>query len=173
MEFKIKAIEDKSIAENVFTQAYLCNDRNYKNYNLEKFNWHWQYNWIKFFVMFDNDNPVSFSGIRDFGKYARIFDRYFVFPEYRHVFGKSSNEKVNFYIHTLIDPKFIGDKIPFFSIERINRRRSIINATERINKVLSEDKKFHVLDGMYEVVSNSWQHISIKRPYNINLNRRD
>tara|TARA_Y100001958_G_C21191961_1_gene519961 strand:+ start:134 stop:655 length:522 start_codon:yes stop_codon:yes gene_type:complete len=173
VEFDIKAVEDKLSAKSIFTEAHLCNDRNYRNYTPQEFDKYWGNSWIKFFVMFDKDNPVSFSGVRDFGRYVRIFDRYFVFPEYRHIFGKSSSEKVNFYIHTLTDPKIIGDKIPFFSIERINRRRSIINATERINEVLPEEKKFHVLDGMYEVVNDSWQHISIQRPHSIDLKRRD
>lgn len=167
MEFK--SITDLDVARNIFTQGYMTGDRNSYNHSPEQFDIGVE-NWLGIFVLYDGNDPVLFSAIRQFGKYARIFDRYLVFPEYRKN-GFGDNEWIQDIVNPLIE--HVNDYIPFFSIERINRRRVIHNATRSINEVLPPNKRFHVLDGMYETVPNSWQHISMQRPHTIELNRRD
>ena len=161
----LKLITDKEHAQHIFTQGFFTNDRNSKNHTIQQFELAWE-SWLGFFVMYKNEDPVLFSGIREFGIHARIFDRYMVFPEYR-TKGFRGNEYIQEIVNPLIN--HIPDHIPFFSIERVNRRRAITNATRSINEVMSSDKQFHVLEGMYETVPNSWQHISIQTPHSINL----
>lgn len=146
----------------------MTGDRNSYNHSSEQFESSWK-KWLSFFVLYDGTDPVAFCGIRDFGKYARIFDRYMVLPKYR-TKGFRGNERVQEIVNPLIN--HIPNHIPFFSIERVNRRRATINATRSINEVLPSDKQFHLLDGMYETASNSWQHISIQAPHSINLPHR-
>tara|TARA_B110000238_G_C16109109_1_gene431861 strand:- start:266 stop:769 length:504 start_codon:yes stop_codon:yes gene_type:complete len=161
MEFK--QITDYDVARYIFTQGYLTGDRNSKNHSVKQFDKGMK-EWLGFFVLYDGDDPVLFTTIRKFGKYARIFDRYMVFPEYRSN-GLGDNQWNQTIINPILD--HVGDHIPFFSIERVNRRGSIAKATRSINEVLPQSKQFHVLDGMYETVHNSKQHISIQKPHTI------
>lgn len=164
----LKLITDKEYAQYIFTQGVFTNDRNSKNHTIQQFELAWK-SWLGFFVMYKNEDPVLFSGIREFGIHARIFDRYMVFPEHRRN-GLRANEYVQEIVNELIN--HVPTHTPFFSIERVNRRRTTINTTKSINKVLPKDKQFHVLEGMYETAPNSWQNISIQKPHSINLPRK-
>lgn len=163
----LKRINDKKIAQEVFVRGSLTDDRYSKNYTLDNFENGW-INWLSFYILYNDDDVVGFSGIRDFGDYARIFDRYFIFPKYRKK-GLGDGEYNRLFIETLIDN--VDDKIPFFSMEFDKRRPVIHNATRTCNEVLPENKHFHVLPGLYETMPNSWQNISIQKPHTtINLN---
>ena len=166
MEFKL--ITDYDEAKFIFTQGYLTGDRNSYNHSVREFEKGMK-EWLGFFVLYDGDDPVLFTAIRKFSNYARIFDRYMVFPEYRGK-GLGDNEWNQYIINPLLD--HIGDHIPFFSIERVDRLGAIVKATRSINEVLPKSKQFHVLDGMYETVPNSWQHISVQKPHIISFNRK-
>lgn len=168
---EFKQITNKSYAEYIFTQGYLTGDRNSYNHSSKQFESSWG-KWLSFFVLYDNADPVAFCGIRDFGKYARIFDRYMVLPKFRGT-GLSENSYIKFISLPLVESAIKHNKIPFFSIERENRRRSMNNATRVLNESLT-DYKFHVLPGMYETVLDSWQHISIIDTCDtIDLNHRE
>lgn len=168
----VRQVTDRSIAKNIFTQGLLSGDKNSKNYSLSQFELGWDKEWKSFFVLYDNDKPVSFCAIRDYGEYVRIFDRYYVFPKYRNNSLKH-DEKCKMFINELINKKYIGSKIPFFSIEHKVKRPAILKAVESVNAELPADKHFHTLDGLYETVPNSWQNIAIQKPATtINLRRQ-
>lgn len=159
MEFK--QVTDKAAAKFLFTQAYLTDDGNASNYSPEQFEESWN-KWLGFFTLSDGDKIVAFCGVRDFGDYARIFDRYFVVPDTRQD-GLGNNQ----YVLDIINPilEYVGGKIPFFSIEGEDRRNTMEKTIEVINDCLDEDKQFHLLDGMHETVPGSWQNIAIQKPH--------
>lgn len=169
MEFKL--ITNKLYAEYIFTKGHSTGDRNSYNHSNKQFESSWE-KWLSFFVLYDGGDPVAFCGIRDFGKYARIFDRYMVLPKFR-AMGLGDNSYIKFIALPLVESVIKYNKIPFFSIERENRRRSMNNATRVLNETLT-DYKFHVLSGMYETATDSWQHISIIDTCDkIDLNHRE
>ena len=158
----LKVITDKSLAESIFLKGSTTNDRNAINYTLKEFNQSWN-RWMKFFVLWDNENVVGFSGIRNFGEYARILDRYFIMPEYR-AKGIGDNQYNQIFVPTLVNN--CHDKVPFFSVERSTRRRSIQKAIDSCNEVLPLNYHFHLLDEMYETAPRSWQNIAIRTDHN-------
>lgn len=167
MEFKL--VDDKEQARIIFSEAFASNDTNSKNYSPEQFEKSWN-KWLKFYVLFDGDDPVAFSGIRDFGDYARIFDRYFVSRRYRQN-GLTNNEFCKMIVPVLVDQT--EGRVPFFSMEFLKRRPVIQDAIRACNEVLPEDKRFHLLPGLYETMPNSWQNIAIQVPHtSISLNMR-
>ena len=155
-------IKDKSLAESIFLNGALTGDRNSNNYTSKEFVQSWN-RWIEFFVLWDNGKLVGFSGIRDFGNYARILDRYFIMPEYR-AKGINDYQYNKLFVPALVD--HCQGKVPFFSVERITRRRSIQKAIDSCNTVLSNENHFHLLDNMYETAPNSWQNIAIRIDHN-------
>lgn len=167
MEFRL--VTDQSIAKKIFMRGISTNDTNSKNYTLDHFEKGWK-SWLSFHVLYNDYNVVGFSGIRDYGDYARIFDRYFIFPKYRKT-GLKAGEYNRLFITQLMN--HTQGKIPFFSMEFAKRRPVIFNATRVGNEELPEDKQFHVLPGLYETMPNSWQNISIIKPYDtISLNHK-
>lgn len=163
----LETITDKNLAEYIFTQGRFTGDKNSKNYTLSDFNFNWD-KWLKFYVLYDNSSVVGFSGIRNYGKYARVFDRYFIFPEYRKQ-GFGDGEYCQIFVKELISNTF--GRIPFFSIEHALKRSVLFNAINSCNEVLPEHLHFHALPGMYETAPNSWQNIAIQKPHlTIDLN---
>lgn len=158
----ILMIKNKYLAESIFLKGSATNDRNSKNYTLKEFNQAWD-KWFGFFVLIDSNDIVGFSGVRNFGDYARIFDRYFIMPKYR-AKGISDNQYNQLFVNVLVD--HCQGKIPFFSIERVTRRKAMQKAIKSCNEVLIKEKQFHLLNNMYEVVPNSWQNIAIRTDHN-------
>ena len=121
MEFK--KIEDKELARLIFIQGQLTEDENINNYSVDQFNLGWN-DWTSFFVLYDNLKVVAFCGVRQFdGGYARIFDRYFVFPKYRNnslAHQKWSSNMIELLVDECIDKGYQ----PFFSIQTRKKRRA-------------------------------------------------
>jgi hypothetical protein len=159
------------VAETIFVQANLTDDPNSKNYTVDQFNKSWD-KWIGFFVLFNEDaEAIAFSGIRDFGSYARIFDRYFVFKHVRKC-GLGDNNFCQYMVNTLL--LHCNGKIPFFSMEFQKRRNVLQHAVISCNNMLLPSQHFYLLDGMYETAPNSWQNIAIQTPHvSIELPRQD
>lgn len=174
MECRI--IKDKKIAKSFFKIANNTNDYNSKNYNENYFEKSWQ-NWLNFYALYDTNKVVAFCGARKFdSKYVRIFDRYFITPEYRHK-GLFHNEYYLKFIDILISDCEKYNFIPFFSIQNENKINSIKIAIKKINKYLKTNK-FYLLNGLYCTAPNSrdsidsWQNIAIQYPHTINLENK-
>ena len=187
---KLKVISDKKEAKYIFMIGLLTKDKNRLNYSKEQFELAWNL-WLKFYVLYDDkDNVISFCGIRKYdGGYGRIFDRYFCMPEYRiKYFNKSgtrftSNKNESLYYLKFVK-KMVQDcreagLIPFFSIQLDTRKNIIKLGVEHINKLLSQEDKFKVLDGLYCTVpgyyddKSNWQNIAITYPYKTLLKRKE
>ena len=176
MAFKLLHMTDKDRASKLFRYAYLCEDENYANYTEHEFETAWQ-KWISFFVIDNDGDPVAFCGIRDYGDYARIFDRYFVFPPYRNQGLRHAEHSLQLVQH-LVDYTIQHNKIPFFSIQGAHKRNALIKAVNKFNGILNKDSQLHVLPDLYNTVGGSdeketyWQNIAILKPFEINLPRR-
>ena len=155
--YELKIIKDKEEANRIFTQGSLTGDTNSKNYTQKHFDKSWP-TYLVFMVLYDGEDPIAFSGAKDYGRFARIFDRWFVFPEYRQC-GLGDNEWCKQFIIPLMDN--IDDKIPFISMEFSRRKPALEKAVKAWNKVLPVEKHLRVLDGLYETVPNSWQNIAL------------
>jgi len=174
MECKI--IKDIDFAKSIFTVASFVNDYNSKNYNEKQFDSSWK-KWLNFYVLYDIDKVVAFCGIRKFdNNYARIFDRYFISPEYRNNSLSHKEYSVNM-VKTLVDDCISKGYQPFFSIQTRRKRRSTDMAVKTFNKHIEQE--FRVLDGLYCTVPNSkdnpdcWQNIATISPYEICLEKSD
>lgn len=166
----VKQILDKQQAKYIFCQAFMFDDRNAKNYSQDQFELGWK-DWLGFFTLQDERSVISFCGIRQYGNHARIFDRYFVYPDYRKQ-GLDIAEHSVLLVKTLINS--CEDKIPFFSIEHRSKRLALLRAIDKFNSVLPVDKHFHALNGLYQTAPNSWQNIAILKPHkSIDLERID
>jgi hypothetical protein len=173
----LKIINNKESAQEIFTMALLYKDHNVNNYTEFQFNKAWPL-WLNFYVLYNRDDPVAFCGIKKYeGGYARIFDRYFVFPKYRKK-SLSDNEHSLFMIQKLVDDCNKEKLIPFFSIQYEKHRKALEIAVKKFNKCLYPHNTFHILDGMYCTVPERknnindlkcWQNIAVKYPHKINL----
>lgn len=159
MGYELKIVSDKEVANHIFTQGSLTGDTNSKNYTQKNFDKSWP-GYLVFMVLYDGEDVIAFGGAKDYGKFARIFDRWFVFPEYRQC-GLGDNEWCKQFIIPLME--HIGDRIPFISMEFARRRPVLQKAVDAWNEVLPADKELHILDGLYETVNNSWQNIAIPK----------
>ena len=169
----LEIVSDKALAKFIFTQGSLTDDTNSKNYTPKQFEIAWPL-WLNFYVLYDGSDVVCFTGIRKFaGGYARIFDRYFIEPDYR-LKSLAHNEYSLYMVQTMCDDVIASNMIPFFSIQEEKKRRALEVAVLKFNKCLSSKNAFHVLDGMYNTVTIgcSWQNIAIQKPHNINLKRK-
>ena len=158
---RLVPITDKDLTRHIFTQGYFTSDKNSKNYSINDFNYSWD-KWLKFFVLYDGESVVGFSGIRDYGNYARIFDRYFIFPEYRKP-GFGDGEYCQIFVKDLVSN--VSGKVPFFSIDHAPKRSVLFNAIGSCNSVLPSDQQFHALPGLYKTAPNSWQNVAIQKPH--------
>ena len=166
----VRQILNKQEIKHIFCEAFMFDDRNAKNYSEHQFELGYR-QWIGFFTLQDAEKVVAFCGIRQYGAYARIFDRYFVHPDYRKQ-GLDISEHSTLLVNILINS--CEDKIPFFSIEHRSKRPALLRAIDRFNSALSTDKQFHALDGLYQTAPNSWQNIAILKPHkSIDLERID
>ena len=154
---RLEIITEKNNAEFIFTQGSLTGDSNRKNYTPDQFELSWK-EWLKFVVLYDDSEIVGFGAIRDFGDYARIFDRYFVFPEFRQL-GLGNNEFCKIFANFMIEN--VEGKIPFISMEHARRRGVLQNAVEACNSVLEKSNHLKMLGGLFETVPGSWQNIAI------------
>jgi len=162
MAYELKIIKDKELANFIFTQGAFTGDANSKNYTQKNFDKSWP-TYLVFMVLYDGENPIAFSGAKDYGKFARIFDRWFVFPKYRQA-GLGDNVWCKHFINPLLE--HIGNKIPFISMEFARRKPALEKAVKEWNKVLTPENQLHVIDGLYETVPNSWQNIALPCKYN-------
>ncbi len=159
-----REIKDKEVARYIFLQAHLTEDKNRGNYSPEEFENAWG-KWSSFFALYDNEHVVAFSGVRKFGqKYVRIFDRYFVNPDYRHETLNNAE-----YSLCLVQKQLerLENRIPFFSIE--SSKSATLRAAYKFNSVIGSEY-FHVLDGKHPTLGGSLQFIAIAKPHEtINL----
>jgi hypothetical protein len=171
-----KLVTDKELAKYTFSQAYLTNDNNRNNYTLDQFEKAWK-KWIGFYVLYDDINVVAFCGIRQFdNQEARIFDRYFVTPNYRSI-SLVHTEWSSIMVKKLVDDCIKNGYQPFFSIQTAKKRNSIQKAVSTFNKHIIDE--FRVLDGLYCTVPtsrndpNCWQNIATISPYSISLEKEN
>jgi len=148
----------------------MYDDSNRYNYTEYEFNLAWN-KWLNFYVLYDNNNVIGFCGTRKFdGGYGRIFDRYFIMPEYRNNSLAHKEYSLDMVAKLVDDCKEAG-LIPFFSIEK--GRRTIELAIKKFNKKLLEEDHFKILDGLYSTLPNSWQYIATPYPYGTLLQRKE
>ena len=174
---ELSQITDKKLARLIFTKAFQIKDLNRENYSEKQFEKAWL-NYLKFYVCYDDSNIVCFFGIRKFNnKYGRIFDRYFILPEYRSKNLKYENYS-SFFIRQLVDDCIKNKLILFFSIQNLKKRKALKIAVKEFNKKLDKDHQFHILDGLYCTVHgeehklHSWQNIAIQKPFKIDLKKK-
>ena len=167
---KLKIISDKNKAKYIFMTGLLTEDNNKPNYTETEFNIAWN-NWLNFYVLYDDkDNVISFCGIRKFdGGYGRIFDRYFIMPEYRYNSLRHKEYSLDI-VTQLVDDCKKAKLIPFFSIEK--GRRTIELAVKKFNKHLLKEDQLKVLPGLYGTTPTSWQNIATPYPYGTHLKRK-
>ena len=176
MEFK--RIEDYWEAVSIFTRGAMTDDENAKNYTAQQFERAWPKYTVGFFVFFDGNEPAAFCGVRDYGdKYARIFDRYFIEPDYRkpslshrHLLRNPRARGEGIFsplmLPTLTQAVIEADRIPFFSTQWTSKRRAFTTIVDSFNKELT-DMKYHVLDGEYETAHESYQLIAMLDPHRL------
>jgi len=166
----LQIISDYKKAKYIFMIARLYEDINRKNYTEEEFNLAW-HNWLNFYVLYDEDQVVGFCGTRKFnGGYGRIFDRYFILPEYRNNSLAHKEYSVDI-VSRLVDDCKEANLTPFFSIEK--GKRTIELTSKKFNRYLLEEDHFRILDGLYETMPNSWQHIAIPYPCGTIFKRKE
>ena len=166
---KLLIISNRNKAKYIFMMGMLTNDKNRFNYTENEFNIAWN-NWLNFYVLYDNNTIIGFCGTRKFdGGYGRIFDRYFIMPEYRYNSLRHKEYSLDI-VTQLVDDCKKAKLIPFFSIEK--GRRTIELAVKKFNKHLLKEDHFKVLDGLYGTTSYSWQNIAMPYPYITHLKRK-
>tara|TARA_B100000085_G_C18559973_1_gene519109 strand:- start:2156 stop:2620 length:465 start_codon:yes stop_codon:yes gene_type:complete len=146
----LKVITDIEEAADLFKWANSSNHHNAKNYTRYELDKAWD-SWTHF-ISYDY---IAFCGIRKFGNYQRIFDRYYVDENYR-------NEGLMHAKHSLhmLDFQIQKTDIPFFTIEK--QRKAIEIAVKTFNNYL-EEEYFEVLNDKYYTMPNSLQHVAIKK----------
>lgn len=163
----------------IYKSAYDVGDPNKENYNSLDAELSWQ-KWIYFYSVED----ILFCGLRDYGSFARIFDRFFVFPKYRRqglsITSKSNNDasysvKI---VSKLVDDCLDVGKVPFVSIQERRKRNALVRACDEWNGVIN-NHKFKMLPGLYCTVPDNmndekcWQNIATLDGQQIDLPRRE
>ena len=158
---------------NLYKRAYDVGDPNKENYNETDAKLSWR-QWIYFYSLKD----VMFCGMRDYGKFARIFDRFFIFPEHRKTGLHHASHSVQI-VNKLVKDSLEVYKIPFVSIQERRKRNSLIRAVEEWNSVINTTHKFEVLPGLYCTVPDNsddercWQNIATLNGQPIDLPMRE
>lgn len=175
MEFK--AVADKQVASDLFKIAHSFSHENQNNYSQQQLETSWD-EWIYFYCLIDGDNVVAFCGSRAYNHpYTRIFDRYFVMPEYRKQ-GIAHAEYSLLMVQQLVDDAKMLGYVPFFSIQEARKRNALKIAVKKFNKVLRSDTQLQVLDDLYctfpQDINNekTWQNIASLNGYDLDLPRR-
>ena len=153
----MRQITDKSEALRIFCDASFGNDRNAENYSLSEFETGWEEEWVAFYA---TDN--AFCAVRRYhGRYARIFDRFYVSDDVRYKSLRHQKQSLEFLVEQvrLCEEH---DLIPFFSIEK--QKQACVIATQTFNRYLCRDY-FHVMPEKLKTTPTSLQWISIRRPY--------
>lgn len=174
---ELKRVSDIDLAWTVFRQGQLTDDENRSNYTRDQFDFAWPL-WTNFYYLKSKDDIVCFCGARKFkNNLLRIFDRYYVFPDYRSNTLRHSEHSI-LLVSQMIDDALSLNMQPFISIQELRKRRSLEMAVYRFNKYLNKDTKLKVLDGLYCTVpelknkSTSWQNVATVYPYKISLERK-
>lgn len=174
----LKRVDSKDLAWAIFRQGQLSNDENRLNYTKNQFDIAWPL-WTNFYYLKDKRDIVCFCGARKFGRdQVRIFDRYYVFPDYRSNSLKHSEHSAVM-VREMIDDAIKIKLQPFISIQELRKRRSLELAVNKFNKYLEKDVQLKVLDGLYCTVPkskdkpSSWQNIATISPYKISLEKKD
>jgi|TARA_B110000285_G_scaffold201441_1_gene236083 hypothetical protein len=166
----LQIISDKNKAKDIFVTAMMYDDNNRLNYTEDEFNTAWK-KWLNFYVLYDDKNVIGFCGIRKFeGGYGRIFDRYFIMPEYRYDSLRHKEYSLDIVSRLMHDCKE-ANLIPFFSIEK--GRRIIELAVKKFNNKLLKEDQLKVLPGLYGTTPTSWQNIATPYPYGTHLKRKE
>lgn len=175
----VRIIKDKQEAKYIFTMGMLTEDINRNNYSEEQFEKAWV-KWLGFYVLYENKNIICFGGIRVFdGGYARIFDRYFIMPEYRsYALTTYHTDYALEMINMVLDRCELDGLIPFFSIQLVKKRNAMKAAVGKFNKYLNGREEFKILEGLYCTTpgnygDNSWQNIATIYPYTTILERKE
>lgn len=170
----------RELAATLFEMAHEHKHENQENYSPEQFEIAWG-SWLGLYTLQTKTSVVAFCGIRDYGTHSRIFDRYFVMPEYRSE-GLNHAEYSLQMVQTLIDDSVdMHEKIPFFSIQEARKRNALSLAVKKFNRVLNTDTQLHVLPDLYNTAPESpdsyynekcWQSVAVLKPYTLDLPRR-
>lgn len=156
----------------LYKSAYEVGDPNKENYNSLDAELSWQ-KWIYFYSVED----ILFCGLRDYGKFARIFDRFFIFPKYRKQGLHHASYSAEI-VSTLVNDCLDVGKIPFVSIQERRKRNALARACDEWNNVINSHE-FKVLPGLYCTVPDNmddekcWQNIATLDGHPIDLPRRE
>ena len=135
---------------------------------------------IAFHVAYFVDIPIAFAAMYQSKKWpsdiVRICDRTFYFKEARTSAMSFLNNKD---IKATASKYFIPEQtkialeknlIPFYSIEKLSRRKALIRQVELVNKLY--DFKYYVLPGMYWTCNSGvgdnekcWQNVAVLEQY--------
>jgi len=140
-------IDDYDEIERLFKIASQDNHRNSKNYiDIEK-----RYSkYIAFHAIYDDDGPLSFSGMYHGWKdIVRILDRFYIFDRLRKKSINSANRKIKpagtYFIPEQTKIAEQMNLIPFFSVQELKRRGSI----QLIIDGIDGHHNYRLLDNMY------------------------
>lgn len=114
-------------------------------------------NYIAFHAVYFNDEPVAFAGMYQSAKWpsnlVRICDRTFYFKKARTSGLNFINEKElkhtasTYFIPEQTKISIEQNLIPFYSIEKITRRKALIKQVKMVNEMYNMN--YYVLPGMY------------------------
>ena len=94
MRHVMRQITDKSEALRIFCDASFGNDRNAENYSLSEFETGWEEEWVAFYA-----TDTAFCAVRRYhGRYARIFDRFYVSDDVRYKSLRHQTQTFNRYL---------------------------------------------------------------------------
>lgn len=146
----LRVITDKEEAGDLFRWASHSNHPNAKNYTVKELESAWP-NWSHF-ISYDD---IAFCGIRIFGDYQRIFDRYYVDEAHRN----SGLAHAKYSLH-MLDYQIENTSKPFFTIEK--QRKALETAVRTFNEHLNTEY-FEALNDKYYTFGTSLQHVAIKK----------
>ena len=150
----LNIINDKDEILRLANLASKDNHKNSSNYtNFEKR----LDNYIAFHAVYLKDEPIAFAGMYQSFKWpsnlVRICDRTFYFKKARTSGLNFINEKElkhtasSYFIPEQTKISIEKNLVPFYSIEKITRRRALIKQVKMINEMYNMN--YYVLPGMY------------------------
>ena len=137
-------------------------------------------NYIAFHAVYFNDEPVAFAGMYQSAKWpsnlVRICDRTFYFKKARTSGLNFINEKElkhtasTYFIPEQTKISIEQNLIPFYSIEKITRRKALIKQVKMVNEMYNMN--YYVLPGMYWTCNSDvgdnikcWQSVATLEQY--------
>lgn len=141
----VKELTSNIEIEILFHQASKYNHRNSKNYErVDRIS-----NFIKFYVLYNEDTPVAFSAIYKYDDTCvRVLDSTFYFPDRRIKGGEYYSTASDYFLPHMTEYSIKENMTPFFSIQSDRpHRRSMKRIVQNFNE--KNTYQYTVLDGYH------------------------